>query len=45
MSISQLGGSFNEIARKKADFGTSDPLAARSPQACRQTGRAAGKCT
>ena len=39
MSIPHRVWSFNEIARKKPDFGTSDPLAARSPQACRKTGR------
>jgi SAM-dependent methyltransferase len=30
---------FNGIARKKPDFGTSDPLAARSPQLDRDAGR------
>ena len=38
MSISQWGGSFNEIARKKPDFGTSDPLVARSPRADEDAG-------
>ena len=38
MSIPHGVRSFNGIARKKPDFGTSDPLVARSPQGCRDGG-------